>query len=82
MSKTISMTVPDRIHAALTSVAKSEFEQEPSEYLRGFLQVAAMSPDGARLKLHLPPVSASPDPKQPDLFTSQGGRRVRELRWN
>lgn len=58
MSKTISTTVPDRVHAALANHAKRELDVEPSEFLKLFLTAAAMTPDGQKLNLELPPVTA------------------------
>lgn len=67
MAKQLSMTLPDRVHAALTEHFKREFEQEPSEGLRTFLISAATCPQGATLNLTLPALATSPDPKQPEL---------------
>jgi hypothetical protein len=67
MSKTLSMTLPDRVHAALSAHAKREFDMEPSELLRHFLITASTCPQGAMLKLDLPPVMLSADPEQPQL---------------
>lgn len=69
MAKTISMTLPDRVHAALTAHFKTELEQEPSEGLRTFLIAAATCSTGATLKLVLPPLA--PDSRQPDLFATE-----------
>lgn len=67
MAKTLSMTLPDRVHAALANHAKRELELEPSDFLRQFLTTAALAPQGASLKLELPALTAAPDPAQPQL---------------
>lgn len=69
MSKTLSMTLPDRVHAALATHAAREFEQEPSEFLRTFLINAGQNGNGATLKLELPPIVSAKD-EAPDLFAS------------
>lgn len=67
MAKTITIKLPDRLHAAVVNKAKHEFEQEAPEFLRTFLFIAADSKDGATLKLDLPPPSNAPDPQQDEL---------------
>ena len=60
MAKPMSMTLPDRVHAALVSAAK-EFEMEAPDFLKSFLFNAAQSKDGATLKLVLPPPVENPN---------------------
>jgi hypothetical protein len=67
MAKTLSMRIPDRLHAALTAHFKSEFEQEPADGLRTFLMSASTCKDGATLKLHLPPLNLATESEQPML---------------
>lgn len=64
MAKTISMTIPDVLHAALRAEGR-ELEQEAGEVLKSFLLSAYRCPEGAVLNLH-PPVMA-PDPNQTEL---------------
>lgn len=55
MSKLLSVTLPDRIHAALTTRG-AELEQDAAGFVRTFFITAGTQPDGACLKLDLPPV--------------------------
>jgi hypothetical protein len=64
MAKTISMTIPDVLHAALREEGR-ELEQEPGEVIKSFLLSAYRCPDGAVLNLQ-PPVT-KPDPNQTEL---------------
>ena len=64
MAKTISMTIPDVLHAALRAEGR-ELEQTPGEVLKSFLMTAYRQPEGAVLKLD-PPI-LPPDPNQTEL---------------
>lgn len=64
MSKVITMTVPDAIHAALTQEGAA-LEQEPGEVLKGGLMIAYQTAEGWNLKLK--PVPKAPDPNQTEL---------------
>ncbi len=63
MSKSLSMTLPDRVHAALTT-AGDEFGMTASEFLNAFLFTAATTPAGALLNLRLPPLPKADDEPQ------------------
>lgn len=54
MSKLLSITLPDRIHAALVTEG-AELEQGPADFLRTFL-IMSSKDAGAHLKLKLPPL--------------------------
>lgn len=54
MSKLLSITLPDRIHAALCK-AGAELEQGPAEFLRTHLIIATKE-HGAALRLKLEPL--------------------------
>ena len=54
MSKLLSITLPDRIHAAL-SKAGAELEQGPAEFLRTHLIISTKE-HGAMLRLNLEPL--------------------------
>lgn len=64
MAKTISITIPDVLHAALRVEGK-DLEQEPGEVIKSFLLSAYRCPDGAVLNLQ--PAVLRPDPNQSEL---------------
>jgi len=64
MPKTISMTIPDALHAALAAEGKP-LEQEPGEVIKSGLIIAYRQSEGWLLKLK--PVVLPPDPNQNEL---------------
>lgn len=62
MSKTISMTIPEALHAAL-ELEGAPLDQEPGEVIKSGLIMAYRHADGWTLKLK--PVVLPPDPNQP-----------------
>lgn len=70
----LTMTLPDRIGAALTA-AGAEMDLEASEYLKSMLFAAAHSPQGVTLRLELPPL-----PKGDVPLLTQAGVTVEEAR--
>jgi len=64
MAKTLTMTIPDAVHAALKNEGK-ELEQEPGEVLKQFLLTSYKQEGGAVLNLR--PVTLPVDANQTEL---------------
>ena len=58
MSKSISITLPDRLYDALTKEASESMDQGPAEFMGTFIRAASMAADGVTLKLTLAPLPA------------------------
>jgi hypothetical protein len=55
MSKTLSITIPDRLHAALEEQGQRELEMDANAWLKHLLAIST-SASGVHLKLELKPL--------------------------